>query len=65
MKTFFKILTFILIWGFTFGATYLVWKNFGALIGIIFFLFGAGLAGALGMFISISIAKIFGIKMED
>ncbi len=61
----FKILMFIVIWGCTIGATYLVWSNYGATAGVIFFLFGAGLAGAMGMVIILFLAKIFGLKVED
>lgn len=65
MNKIFSVLAFFVIWGCTLGATYFVWINFGWLIGILFFMFGAGLAGAFGMFILISIAKIFGIKIEE
>ena len=61
----FKILMFSVIWGCTFGATYLVWTNYGAVAGAIFFLFGAGLAGAMGMVIIMLLAKILGLKVED
>lgn len=65
MASAFKVLGFVVIWGCTFGATYLVWTNFGVIAGVIFFLFGAGLAGALGMFVVLAIAKLFGVNMDD
>ncbi|MFV1977615.1 MAG: hypothetical protein ACC651_17885 [Candidatus Scalindua sp.] len=61
----FKIVMFIIIWGFTIGAAYLVWLNYGVIAGIIFFLFGAGLAGAMGMAIILLLSKILGLKVED
>lgn len=65
MKSIFKIIAFTAIWGCTLGATYLVWSNFGAVVGIIFFLFGAGLAGFLGMLAVFGLAKLLGIDLND
>ena len=65
MKSAFRIIAFISIWGCTLGATYLVWSNFGVVAGIIFFLFGAGLAGTLGMLAVMGLAKLFGIDLDD
>lgn len=65
METLVKIIGFIIIWGCTLGATYIVWINFGWIIGALFFLFGAGLAGGLGMIVYISVLKLCGIDIED
>lgn len=59
----FEIFAFIMIWGCMFVSTYLVWINFGALVGVLFFCCGTGLAGFLGMFIVMGIGKLIGIDL--
>jgi|ETNmetMinimDraft_13_1059891.scaffolds.fasta_scaffold205155_1 hypothetical protein len=61
----FKIIMFIVIWGCTIGATYLVWSSYGVTAGVIFLLFGAGFAGLMGMAIVMFFAKILGLDIED
>jgi|GEM_PF-5374580 len=61
----FEIIAFLVIWGFTLGTTYWVWTTFGWLIGVLFFLFGAGLAGAFGLAILLAIAKLLKIEIEE
>lgn len=65
MQPTFKIAGFIVIWGCTLGATYLVWTGFGAVAGVLFFLFGAGFAGFAGMLILVTVAKLLGLRIED
>jgi hypothetical protein len=60
-----KAFMFLFIWGLVLGSTYLMWINFGWVIGIAWLLWGAGLVGALGMIIIQKIANIFGIQIDD
>lgn len=58
----FAALSFVLIWGFTIGSTVFVWASFGTLVGIVYFLFFAGLAGVVGMGVAAAIGAVLGMN---
>ena len=65
MQSIVNAAAFIVIWGCTLGATYWVWGKFGAVVGFLFFLFGAGLAGFVGVLALIAVARLFGVKVDS
>ena len=64
MNALFRVITFVCIWGAVILSTIWVFQKWGTMAGIIYFLFGAGIAGALGGAVAASIAKMFGVPLE-
>ena len=59
-----QILLFFVIWGLMIGSSYFIGQAFGTIWGVLFFLYGSGLVGALGALIVVKIAAFLGIDVD-